>query len=221
MVRQFLRVAKMDENRLTKKVILWDKKVSDYFPFPTWYQEVKTIFATHNLMAHFEQGGDVSHVISNLKQSMLVKQNVELKAKCESKPKLRTFVTFKEFGTTPDYLKMPISFVQKKFLAKTRLSALAIRIETGRYERPKLQVNERLCPSCKDGHSIENEDHFIFSCSKYNILRQLWLIKLTKPENFVNMNCFEKFKVIFDQSANVKITAQYIIDCYDVRSKLI
>ena len=71
MVRQYLRVTQMDENRLTKKVISWDKKVSDYFPFPTWYQEIKTIFATHNLMAFFEQGGDASHIISNLKQSML------------------------------------------------------------------------------------------------------------------------------------------------------
>ena len=221
MVRQYLRVTQMDENRLTKKVISWDKKVSDYFPFPTWYQEIKTIFATHNLMAFFDQGGDASHIISNLKQSMLVKQNVELKAKCESKPKLRTFVTFKEFGKTPDYIKMPISYVQKKFLAKTRLSTLAIRIETGRYERPRLQANQRLCPSCKDGQSIENEEHFIFFCTKYNILRQLWLIKLNKPDNFVNMNCSEKFKVIFDQSDNVKITAQYIIDCYDVRSKLV
>ena len=105
------------------------------------------------------------------------------------------------------------------FLAKTRLSALAIRIETGRYERPRLQANQRLCPSCKDGQSIENEEHFIFFRTKFNILRQLWLIKLNKPDNFVNMNCSEKFKVIFDQS--VKITAQYIIDCYHVRSKLV
>ena len=80
---------------------------------------------------------------------MTVKQNVDLRIKCLNKPKLRTFNTFKDFGTTPPYLLLPISFVQKKFIAKTRLSAPPIRIETGRFERPKLLVHQRLCPCCK------------------------------------------------------------------------
>ena len=35
--------------------------------------------------------------------------------------------------------------------------------------------------------------------------------KLSKPENFHNMAIEEKFKIICNQSENVKITAQYII----------
>ena len=212
----------MKNSRLTKKIISWDKIISEQFGFQTWYTEIKTIFETHNMLAFFErQGSDQKYIIENMKQSMLVKQNVELKLKCEAKPKLRTFNTFKDFGTTPPYLLMPISFVQKKFLAKIRLSALPIRIETGRYERPKLLIQQRLCPSCKDGQSIENEEHFIFSCSKYNILREIWLNKLKKETNFFTQNISEKFRTIFDKAENVKITAQYIINCYNVRSKII
>jgi hypothetical protein len=107
---------------------------------------------------------------------MLVKQDVDLKTKCEEKPKLRTFITFKNFGITPPYLLMPLSFVQKKCLAKIRLSALAIRIETGQYERPKLMIQQRLCPSCKDGQLIETEEHFVFAM--YINLSELWLINL-------------------------------------------
>ena len=173
------------------------------------------------MLAFFERGGDQKYNIDNLRQSMLVKQNVELKLKCEEKPKLRTFITFNNFGITPPYLLMPLSFVQKKFLAKIRLSPLAIRIETGRYERPKLVIHERLCPSCKDGHSVENEEHFVFQCTKYNNLREIWLEKLVKPENFPTLSAPEKFKTIFDQAPNVKITAQFLINCYDVRSKII
>ena len=116
---------------------------------------------------------------------------------------------------------MPLSFVQKMFLAKIRLSALPIRIETGRYERPKLLAHQRLCPSCKDGQSIENEEHFIFSCVKYNNLREIWLNKLVKPDNFSTLGASEKLKTIFDQAPNVKITAQFIINSYDVRSKIV
>ena len=139
------------------------------------------------MLAFFERGGDQKLNIDNLRQSMLVKQNVDLKTKCEEKPKLRTFNTFKNFGITPPYLLMPLSFVQKKFIAKIRLSALAIRIETGRYERPKLIVQHRLCPSCKDGQSVENEEHFVFECIKYNSLRGMWFDKL------VNLTIFPPF----------------------------
>ena len=99
--------------------------------------------------------------------------------------------------------------------------ALPIRIESGRIERPKLLVQDRLCPCCKDGQSIETEEHFIFYCAKYNNLRKTWLSKITKPQSFSNLNIGEKLKVIFDQAENVKATAQYIINCYDFRSKIV
>ena len=222
MVRQFCRVLDMENDRLTNKIVDWDRKISQQFNFQTWYTEIKTIFENHNLLTFFDQErSNQKYIIDNLKQSMLIKQSVELQAKCQQMPKLRTFCSFKDFGTTPAYLLMPISFVQKKFLAKIRVSALHIRIETGRYERPKLMAHERLCPCCKDNQSIENEEHFIFYCKKYSFLRQIWLSKLQKPEIFSTLEICEKFKIIFNQSANIKITAQFIIDCYDLRSKIV
>ena len=221
MVRQFLRVTNMQSSRLASKILSWDKMVSEQFGFQTWYKEVKTIFETHNLLAFFGHGVNTPYIVEKLKQSMTVKQNVDLRIKCQNKPKLRTFNTFKDFGTTPPYLLLPISFVQKKFIAKTRLSALPIRIETGRFERPKLLVHQRLCPCCRDGQSIESEEHFIFFCPKYNNLRQAWLNQLNKSENFLNLESAEKFKIIFDQAENVKFTAQYIVNCYDLRSKIV
>ena len=154
MVRQFCRVFNMENSRLTKKIISWDKLISEQFGFQTWYKEIKNIFETHNMTAFFERGVDIKYIVDNLKQSMLVKQNVDLKVKCEDKPKLRTFISFKNFGITPPYLLMPISFVQKKFIAKLRLSTLAF------------LAQNRLCLSCENGFSVENEEHFIFSCSK-------------------------------------------------------
>ena len=199
MVRQFCRVFNMENSRLTKKIFLWDKQISEQFDFQTWYKEIKNILETHNMLAFLERGGDQKFNIDNLRQSMLVKQNVDIKIKCEEKPKLRTFITFKNFGITPPYLLMPISFVQKKFIAKLRLSTLALQIKTGRYERPRLLAQNRLCLSCENGFSVENEEHFIFSCSKYNTLRESWINQLKKPENFANLDTSEKFKIICDQ----------------------
>ena len=221
MVRQFFRVLKMSDKRLPKKVMLWDKKVSEQYNFQTWYKEVKTIFETHNMLNFFGQGSCIPSTITKLKESMQLKQNVELRMKCNEKPKLRTFVTFKDFGPTPMYLLKPISFVQKKFIAQLRLSALPIRIETGRFERPRLAVLERLCPSCDDGQSIENEEHFIFYCSKYSDLRQKWIDQLQKSDKFSDLETSEKFRIIFDKPENIKSSAQYIINIFDLRSKII
>ena len=82
-------------------------------------------------------------------------------------------------------------------------------------------AHERLFPCCKDDISIENEEHFIFQCKTYSFLRTLWLSRLQKPENFSALAVSEKFKIIFNQAENIKLTAQFIIDCYDYRSKFV
>merc|ERR1711942_305769 len=94
-----------------------------------------------------------------------------------------------------------------------------IRIETGRFERPRLAVFERLCPSCDDGQSIENEEHFIFYCSKYSDLRQKWIDQLQKSDEFSDLETSEKFRMIFDKPENIKSSAQFIINIFYLRSK--
>jgi hypothetical protein len=152
---------------------------------------------------------------------MEIKQKFDLKAMCQNKPKLRTFITFKDFGTTPNYILMPLSFIQRKFMAKLRLSSLPIRLETGRYERPRLPEQARLCKVCADGNSVENESHFVFCCTSYCDIRQVWLARLKIPPNFSQLLLADKLKLTLNAPENVKITAQFIIDAYNLRSKIL
>ena len=55
-------------------------------------------------------------------------------------------------------------------LTQIRLSSNNLRINSGRYERKKLERQERICNFC-DQNDIEDEFHFIFKCSKYQELR--------------------------------------------------
>ena len=98
---------------------------------------------------------------------MHAKQTISLKEICFEKPKLRTFVQFKDFGPVPHYICKPMSFICPKFLAITRLSTLCIRVETRHFERPKLELNQRFCPNCQDGAAIEDEYNLIFQCEVY------------------------------------------------------
>ena len=103
-------------------------------------------------------------------------------------------------------------------ISKIRLGILPIRLETARYLRPILPENERLC-YCQNGEH-ECEYHVLFICVKYSNLRQLWLQKLTKPDNFTNLPRNERFDIVLNQPNNVKYTAQYIIDLMDLRRLL-
>ena len=150
---------------------------------------------------------------------MLLNQQNSLETQCASKPKLRTLMTFKDFHTTPSYISKPLSFVQRKILAKLRLGCLEIRIETGRYALPRLPEEARICQICQNqGQPQEDEVHFLFKCETQENEMSAWLSSLLKPENFSILPSNEKLKTVLNCDQNVKKTAQYIINIYDKRS---
>ena len=111
-------------------------------------------------------------------------------------------------------------FYKKKHLAKIRLGSLGIRIESGRYSRPRLEVNQRLCEVCNENF-IENEFHFVYSCSKYKALREPWINNLVKPDNFVDLDEGSKLGVALNLSENVKSTARFIMDAFSMRGRIL
>ena len=62
----------------------------------------------------------------------------------------------------PEYLRVVIT--------RWRLSNHDLRIETGRYVRPIMPRNMRVCSVCVD--SVEDEDHALYHCQLYNDVRK-------------------------------------------------
>ena len=79
----------------------------------------------------------------------------------------------------------------------------------------------RFCPACNVNASIEDKFHFIFQCVAYNDLRANWLSKLKLPENFLEIEVPEKLNIVLNEAENVKVTAQFILDAYNYRSKIV
>ena len=154
-----------------------------------------------------------------------IQQQNYLKAACQVKPKLRTFIKIKNFTEIPAYVVKPLSFVQRRFIGKTRLGSLQIRLETGRYSRPVLAEHLRICLICDQGNppegQIENEHHFIFICSTYDNLRREWLNKISVPANFSTLEKCEQLSIVLNHPDNVKPTSQFLISAFDMRSKII
>ena len=111
----------------------------------------------------------LKYVVANIKSS----QNDFLSNECAEKPKLRTFVLFKNFSEVPSYIEKPLTFHERRMMAKTRLGCLPIRLETARYLVSRLPDEERLCLVCNNSSNpaddpildhLQSEIHYLFSC---------------------------------------------------------
>ena len=216
MVRMYHCLVSMPDNLLTKKIFLWDLRLTENQNLSTWTKEVKEVLNQNDSMALFTTNiFDVKTATSEIRNSLHLKDQNLLENKCKNSPKLRTYNTITEFSSDKSYLSKPLSFVQRKFLTKLRLGVLPIRIETGRYERPRKKAFEWVCKQCNTGE-VENEIHFLLKCPRHAQLRTSFLSKIA-DDQFTILNVDAKFKFLLNCPALAKITAQFIIDAFDNR----
>ena len=156
------------------------------------------------------------HCIADLRSSMITKQRDLVKTECLRKPKLRTFILFKDYDKLPPHIGKPLTFIERKTMSKIRLGILPLRLETARFQRPVVPEDQRLC-YCDSGDT-ESEQHVLFHCKMYDSLRQLWLEKLNVPLNFVDLPIEEKLKLVLNHDQNVHPTAQFVVSLMDLRS---
>ena len=76
--------------------------------------------------------------------------------------KLRTFRLFKTSVETAKYVKIQLPRSVRRVAALFRSGYLPLAIETDRYVRPQISVNDCKCCMCRS-----DERHFLMSCSLY------------------------------------------------------
>ena len=234
MVRYYHRMLCLSDRRITKKVFIWDRTLNESNRIKTWYSEVREIFTSAGVEANSIPNSifNLGVTIENLNSSFKKKQMELLSNECQTKPKLRTFLTFKNFQEMPAYITKSFTIHQRRIMAKLRLGCLPLRIETGRYSRPRLNEADRICLICKPGDNIaeidendrqpvENEIHFLFQCTAYQGLRDQWFRDMGLAEDFEALEIEDKLKMILNNPTYVKKTSQHILKCMDLRSKLI
>ena len=105
-------------------------------------------------------------------------------------------------------------------LSKFRLGILHLRIETARFVRPKIPPEERICLICNNGE-VEDEIHFLLTCSRFEQLRQTLFNQIIDINSFNAYNASEKLKFLVNDPTIVKQTAKFIVDAFDYRSTII
>ena len=99
MIRQYHRMINMGNDRLTKQIFLWDKDLNSRGIVSTWSSEIETIFEECNLSLLYSTACsfDLRFVVSNVTSKFKMSQSLFLVNACVDKPKLRTFILFKNF----------------------------------------------------------------------------------------------------------------------------
>ena len=94
----------------------------------------------------------------------------QLELICSNK-KLCFYSIFKTDVSKSDYLEQVKNLKHRQAIAKLRSGNHSLRIEPGRHCVPKLPESLRICQYCRS-NQIENENHFLFHCDRYNTIRQ-------------------------------------------------
>ena len=123
----------------------------------------------------------------------------KVKDSYENTGKLSTYFEIKQNFNFESYLNIKRT-EYRHVIAKFRISAHRLKIETGRYERKIkdgksvfLERHERLCVYCKE-NKIEDEFHFLIECPLYNFERDKLVTFITQnTKNFVNLSDKDKF----------------------------
>jgi hypothetical protein len=112
---------------------------------------------------------------------------------------------------------------QRRAFLKFRISNHRLQIETGRYVKPKIVPEDRICKKCYSSE-VEDEQHFFFklNCGFYHNHRNKLFeaIKLTcKFENFKLLSSLNKLIWLLN-SENINILTEICYFCLKVTAYL-
>ena len=157
-----------------------------------WLYNVKQMLNNYGFAYIWDQ----QHVLSikvfimTFKQRLLDNFYQSWYADKETSPVLQLYHNIKTTFGYETYLDvLPINL--RMYLAKLRLSAHSLHIQTGRYARNRVPRNERRCLFC-DNNDIEDEFHFVVKCSCFSSLRKKYL----KPSVYTRPSMFKFIEML-------------------------
>ena len=137
---------------------------------------------------------------------------------CYIYTKLRTFLKFKKEYCHETYLLHSKNLNHLTALARLRMSAHTLAIETGRHSKPKIAKEDRLCKYC-DLNEVEDEQHFLLRCTLYETLRRN-LLKATALETNLLSDEDTFISLMNSQDGNiVKAMGTFVYSAFKAREQ--
>ena len=135
-----------------------------------------------------------SKIIENFKTGLEMHQHELIR--CNKK--LKFYSTFKTDVTPSNSLELITNLKHRRAVAKLRVGNHNLRIETGRHSYPKLPEHLRICQNCSS-NEIENEEHFVLNCSKYDTIRKSLIDYIVRNySDFSSLDANQKITFLFN-----------------------
>ena len=128
-LRHWNRLVNMDSDRLTKKIFQHDINNSVR---NSWSKDVENISELLGMKNIFENRGDFN--IRECEKRFYAMSETEWQIAAQSKPKLRTYLLFKENFGVGEYVRINISRCKRYIFAQFRAGILPLMIEVGRFK---------------------------------------------------------------------------------------
>ena len=211
MLRYWNRLIEMTNDRLTKHVFENDYRSVNHTK--NWCYFLYKLMSDNGLEDVFlrKECCDLELCQARLVQ----KYETEWKTELRRKPKLRLYRNLKSSLGVEKYLQLNLPSNQRSILAQLRLGILPLCVETGRYIN--LKFDDRICKQCND-NVTEDEMHFIFECSLYQVERNNFLrvIRENEPET----REMEKIDILlFCFQTQVRKLARYVQEIFEKRQQ--
>ena len=130
---------------------------------------------------------------------------------CLSYSKLGLYINIFDANSKATYLHKPLTFTQRRNLARFRLGTLPLRSETANYLPKPVPIEAKLCLNCSR-NEIESMEH-LFYCTRHEQLRVELYSKIGVPP--LEMTIYDKIKIMTNHPDTIKLVAKYITDCYN------
>ena len=192
--RLLFRIESADDNRITSKIHRvslnlgrsWERKCQE---------AARILDITHIFNGQYSVSGKLEYIKSALKEKDSTDWSNKLfdDRNTINGNKLRTYRKYKTQLFDISYCKTVVNRSHRRILANFRSGALPLAIETGRYARPQIPLDERKCNFC-NRNCIENEIHFLVDCDLYTDLRYELFHKAQQlADTFHSFDSEEKF----------------------------
>ena len=207
-VKLWCRIAKLPEQRLTRKIWLNDKT--------RWMTNIKTLLCNSDLADvwnnKYELTLSTKSIIDKVQRHLLANHSNTWQENKSSTSKLCYYNLMKQDIKCEEYVKSRfITRQSRAVIAKLRSGTYPIAVELGRYRN--IPKENRICKSCQSG-SIEDEQHFLLKCTAFDAHRDDLFNEISKKVgNFKTMNLTDKLCTLLSDTRIIKHTVAYVLKC--------
>ncbi len=192
-IRLWNRLIDTKNERLVKKIFLWDKDVHTHTNKGNFMSHVKQICSEVDMKESYVNTTNID--ISCVRKRLFERLSSKWVSSCENMSKLDLYRKIKPDFGTEKFLTLNIDRYEKSLLCQLRYGILPLRVETGRFVSE--DRCDRICTLCNAGE-IEDQIHFLFHCDYYKNIREEFLVKASNCiPRWDHLSDVDKLSILF------------------------